>query len=303
VVLGIADDVKRLSKPGAWIVDFTNPVGIMTRALLDAGHRAIGLCNVGIGFQRRVAEAFDVAPDAVRLGHAGLNHLTWIRSVEVDGVDRLPEWLAGPMAAELAAEIGAPIELMRTINAIPSYYLHYFYCTDEEFRTQQQGNHRASDVMKIEAELLAMYQDPALDTLPPLLESRGGAYYSEAAAALVTSLLTGDGAHHYVNVRNNGTIAGLGDEAVVEVPALVDRDGPHAVVVPELPPEMLGLIQEVTAYEVLAIEAARTGDRTVARRALLANPLVRQWDTLVPLLDELLDLNRAHLPAFFPNGA
>jgi 6-phospho-beta-glucosidase len=148
-----------------------------------------------------------------------------------------------------------------------------------------------------------MYQDPALDTLPPLLESRGGAYYSEAAAALVTSLLTGDGAHHYVNVRNNGTIAGLGDEAVVEVPALVDRDGPHAVVVPELPPEMLGLIQEVTAYEVLAIEAARTGDRTVARRALLANPLVRQWDTLVPLLDELLDLNRAHLPAFFPNGA
>ena len=303
VVLGIADDVKRLSKPSAWIVDFTNPVGIMTRALLDAGHRAIGLCNVGIGFQRRVAAAFDVAPEAVRLGHAGLNHLTWIRSVEVNGVDRLPEWLAGPMAAELAADIGAPVELMRTINAIPSYYLHYFYCTDDEFRTQQQGNHRATDVMTIEAELLAMYEDPALDTLPPLLESRGGAYYSEAAAALVTSLLTGDGAHHYVNIRNHGTITGLGEEAVVEVPALVDREGAHAVAVPDLPPEMLGLIQEVTAYEVLAIEAARTGERTIARRALLANPLVRQWDTLVPLLDELLDLNRAHLPAFFPNGA
>ena len=302
VVLGIAEDVVRLAQPGAWIVDFTNPVGIMTRSLLDAGHRAVGLCNVGIGFQRRVAAMFDVEPEAVRLGHAGLNHLTWIRSVEVDGVDRLPEWLAGPHAAELAADIGAPLDLMRTINAIPSYYLHYFYCTDEELHTQRLGTHRATEVMKIEAELLALYEDPTLDTLPELLRSRGGAYYSEAAAALVTSLLTGDGAHHYVNVRNNGTIAGLPDEAVVEVPAHVDTAGAHPVPVPPLPPEMLGLVQEVTAYEVLTIEAARTGDRTVARRALLANPLVRQWDTVVPLLDELLELNRAHVPAFFPNG-
>ena len=303
VVLGIADDVRTMAQPDAWIVDFTNPVGIMTRQLLDAGHRAVGLCNVGIGFQRRVAAAFNVHPDSVRLGHAGLNHLTWIRSVEVDGVDRLPEWLAGPQAEELAADIGAPVALMRTINAIPSYYLHYFYCTDHELETQRSGNHRATEVMRIEAELLAMYEDPELNSLPALLESRGGAYYSEAAAALVTSLLTGDGAHHYVNVRNNGTIAGLPDDAVVEVPALVDRDGPHPVHVPPMPPEMLGLIQEVTAYEVLAGEAARTGDRDVARRALLANPLVRQWDIVVPLLDELLELNRAHLPAFFPNGA
>jgi 6-phospho-beta-glucosidase len=303
VVLDIADEVRKLAAPDAWIVDFTNPVGIMTRALLDAGHRAVGLCNVGIGFQRRVAKLFDVSPDVVRLGHAGLNHLTWIRSVEVDGVDRLPEWLAGEHAQELADDIGAPLELMRTIKAIPSYYLHYFYCTDHELAAQLEGSHRATEVMRIEAELLSMYADPALDALPALLESRGGAYYSEAAAALVTSLLTGDGAHHYVNVRNNGTIAGLPDDAVVEVPALVDMSGPHPVDVPPLAPEMLGLVQEVTAYEVLAIEAARTGDREVARRALVANPLVRQWDTVVPLLDELLEVNRAHLPAFFASDA
>jgi 6-phospho-beta-glucosidase len=192
---------------------------------------------------------------------------------------------------------------MRTIRAIPSYYLHYFYCTDHELTAQLEGSHRATEVMRIEAELLSMYADPALDALPALLESRGGAYYSEAAAALVTSLLTGDGAHHYVNVRNNGTIAGLPDDAVVEVPALVDMSGPHPVDVPPLAPEMLGLVQEVTAYEVLAIEAARTGDREVARRALVANPLVRQWDTVVPLLDELLEVNRAHLPAFFASDA
>src|SRR5690606_18060083 len=123
----------------------------------------------------------------------------------------------------------------------------------------------------IEQQLLRMYADPALDHKPELLEKRGGAYYSEAAAALVTSMLTGDGARHYVNLRNNGTITGLPDEAAVEVPATVDTSGAHAEPVPDLPPEMLGLVQAVTAYEVLAIRAAVTGDREVAARALIAH--------------------------------
>ena len=143
-----------------------------------------------------------------------------------------------------------------------------------------------------------MYADPALDHKPELLEQRGGAYYSEAAAALVTSLLTGDGGHHYVDVRNNGTIAGLPDDAVVEVPATVDAAGAHPLPVAPLAPELLGLVQAVTAYEVLTIEAARTGDRRVALRALLANPLVRQWELAEPLLDAILDANRALLPQF-----
>ena len=299
VVLDIADTVAKLARPDAWIVDFTNPVGIVTRALLDAGHRAVGLCNSAIGFQRRLAATFGVEPDRVRLGHAGLNHLTWIRTVAVDGVDRLPELLDSPALAEVAADTGLPPDLLRTLRAIPSYYLHYFYRTDEAVRAQASGPKRAEEVLEIERTLLAMYADPALDHKPALLEQRGGAYYSEAAAALVTSLLTGDGAHHYVDVRNDGTIAGLPAEAVVEVPALVDTAGPHPVPVDPLPPEMLGLVQAVTAYEVLAIEAARTGDRDTALRALLANPLVRQWDLAVPLLDALLEANRRHLPRFF----
>ena len=298
VVLDLAEEVARRA-PSAWIVDFTNPVGIVTRALLDAGHRAVGLCNVAIGVQRWLARVFGVEPDRVRLGHAGLNHLSWVRSVEVDGVDRLPELLAGPRAAELA-EDGVPIELIRTIGAIPSYYLSYFYCTDLMVRRQRTGEHRAEQVAAIERELLAMYADPRLDRKPDLLEQRGGAYYSEAAAALVTSLLTGDGALHYVDVRNQGVLAGLPPEAVVEVPALVDTAGPHPIPVPPLPPEMLGLVQAVTAYEVLAIEAAISGDRAVARRALLANPLVRQWDLVVPMLEDLLAANRELLPRFFP---
>ena len=303
VVLEIADTVAKLAGPGAWIVDFTNPVGIVTRALLDAGHRAVGLCNSAIGFQRQLAGLFGVGPDRVRLDHAGLNHLTWIRKVEVDGVDRLPELLDSPGLREVAAGSGLPPELLRTLRAIPSYYLHYFYCTDEAVRAQTTGPRRAEEVLEIERTLLEMYADPALDHKPALLEQRGGAYYSEAAAALVTSLLTGDGGHHYVDVRNDGTLAGLAAEAVVEVPAVVDTAGPHPVPVDPLPPEMLGLVQAVTAYEVLTIEAARTGDRGTALRALLANPLVRQWDVAVPLLDALLEANRRHLPRFFAADA
>lgn len=299
VVLDIAERVAARAAPGAWLVDFTNPVGIVVRALLDAGHRAIGLCNVAIGFQRRLATRFGVDPDRVRLGHAGLNHLSWIRAVEVDGVDRLPELLADPAAlAELAASIEVPADLLRTLRAIPSYYLHYFYCTEHAVQAQLDGNHRAAEVLDIERTLLRMYADPALDRKPALLDERGGAYYSEAAAGLVTSLLTDDGAHHYVNVRNDATIAGLPDEAVVEVPALVGRAGARPLPVPPLPPEQLGLVQAVTAYEALTIEAARTGSRSVALRALLANPLVREWDLAVAVLDALLAANRPYLPAF-----
>ena len=298
VVLDIAEQVRRRAEPGAWIVDFTNPVGIVVRALLDAGHRALGLCNVAIGFQRRLARTFGVSPDQVRLDHVGLNHLSWIRGVHVDGVDRLPEMLDGPLADELAKEVGAPLELLRTLRAIPSYYLHYFYCTDHVVHEQRTGSTRAAEVLEIENTLREMYRDPSLNSKPELLEKRGGAYYSEAAAGLVTSLLTGDGAHHYVDVRNGGTLAGLPADAVVEVPAFVDGSGATPVPVAPLPPEMLGLVQAVTAYEVLTIEAARTGSRSTALRALLANPLVRQWDIAVPLLDELLAANREHLPRF-----
>jgi 6-phospho-beta-glucosidase len=303
VVLGIADRIRTLAGPDTWILDFTNPVGIVTRALQHAGHRAVGLCNVAIGFQRRIAKDLAVEPDRVRLGHAGLNHLSWIRSVQVDGEERLPAMLEGDSLDTLAAEVQIPAGLLAATRSIPSYYLHYFYCTDSEFRSQSRpGGHRAEEVQAIEAELLEMYRDPSLDHKPELLEQRGGAYYSEAAAALVTSLLTGDGAHHYVDVRNNGVIEGLPDDAVVEVPALVDRDGVHPVQVPRLQPEMLGLVQAVTAYEILAVEAAVTGDRMAAQRALLAHPLVRQWEIAEPLLAELLTVNRRFLPAFFPNG-
>ncbi|MDQ2838265.1 MAG: 6-phospho-beta-glucosidase [Actinomycetota bacterium] len=298
VVLGIAEATAKYADPEAWIVDFTNPVGIVTRALLDEGHRALGLCNVAIGFQRRFAQHFGVSPEQVDLDHAGLNHLTWLRGVQVAGVEKLSEILDSDYAIELSEALGAPLELMRALRAIPSYYLHYFYCTDEVVAAQRTGEHRAERVLAIEKELLELYRDPALDHKPELLDSRGGAYYSEAAAALVTSLLTGDGARHYVNLRNDATIAGLAADAVVEVPALVDRAGAHPVPVAPLRPELLGLVQDVTQYEQLTIAAAKSGDRRLAALALLANPLVRQWDRIPPLLADLIAENADFLPQF-----
>ena len=298
VVLDIADQVRERAEPGAWIVDFTNPVGIVTRALLDAGHRALGLCNVAIGFQRRIAAILGVPPESVLLDHAGLNHLSWIRGVTVDGVERLPDLFGAEHLPRLAREAHFPPELLVTLGAIPSYYLRYFYCTDEEIAAQRGGVHRARQVAEIEAELLRMYADESLDTKPALLERRGGAYYSEAAAALVTSLLTGDGATHYVDVRNDGTLPGLPAEAVVEVPARVDATGAHPLPVRPLEPELLGLVQAVTGYEELTIAAARAGSRTLALRAMLAHPLIRQWGPATALLDELIEANRDFLPNF-----
>lgn len=302
VILDIADRVRRLAGPDCWIIDFTNPVGIETRALLDAGHKALGLCNVAIGFQRRFARQFGVDADDVWLDHAGLNHLTWIRSVKVKGEEKLPELLT---SADAAAEIGESylfsFDAIKALNAIPSYYLNYFYATDEEVAAQLAGGHRAAEVMQIERDCLEMYQDESLDHKPDLLEKRGGAYYSTAAAALATSLLTGDGAHHYVNVRNNGTIPGLPDEAVVEIPAVVDQTGAHPDTIAPLAPEMLGLVQAVTGYEVLTIAAATSGDATIAKRALVANPLVRQWAKADAVFDLMAPVNRRYLPAFFPD--
>jgi len=299
VVLELAEETTRRGAPGAWFVDFTNPTGLVTQALLDQGHRAIGLCNVAIGFQRRFAVAFGVEPERVELEHVGLNHLSWERAVRVDGVDRLPEILSTRIEL-VADETDMPAELIRALGAIPSYYLHYYYLTDEVIERQRTERTRAEEVMDIEAGLLELYRDPNLAEKPELLERRGGAFYSEAAAQLIASLHEGTGDVQVVNVRNDGALPDLPDDAVVEILARIDRDGAHPIPFAPLAPELLGLVEHVKAYERLAVQAAMTGDRTIALKALMTNPLVRDYRTAAPLLDALLEANRQHLPRFFP---
>jgi 6-phospho-beta-glucosidase len=297
VVLELAEETARRGAPGAWFIDFTNPTGLVTQALLDDGHRAVGLCNVAISLQRRLAERFGVEADRMRLDHVGLNHLTWERAVTVDGEDRMAAILEDPGSFPGADEF--PPELVRTLRAIPSPYLRYYYFTSEVLEHQRTHRSRAEEVMEIEAGLLDLYRDPALDEKPKLLEQRGGAFYSEAAAALVASLHAGTCDGQVVNVRNAGAIPNLPDDDVVEVPARVDRDGARPEPTAPLAPEMLGLVQHAKAYERLAIEAATTGDRTVALKALIANPLVGDYSGAASLLDALLEANHPFLPRFF----
>jgi len=297
VVLELAELASRRGAPGCWFVDFTNPTGLVTQALLDRDVRAVGLCNVAIGFQRRFAERFGVEPGRVELEHVGLNHLSWVRAVKVDGVDRLPELIQTDLEG-LSADAEIPPELMRALEAVPSYYLRYYYRTQEMLERQAGGSTRAEEVMRIERDLLELYRDPGLAEKPPLLERRGGAFYSEAAAQLVASLASGTGDAQVVNVRNTGAIPNLADDDVVEVAARIDAEGAHPIPVAPLDQDMLALVQHAKAYERLTIEAAVTGDRSLALRALLANPLGPDADAATGLLDAILDASREYLPRF-----
>ena len=300
LVLDIARRVRAVN-PDAWIVDFTNPVGMVTRALLDDGHRAVGLCNVAIGFERLFAARLGVDPECIELDHTGLNHLSWELGVRVrhpDGsTSEVLDTLIDEHGEALVEETELPLGLLRSERYIPSYYLRYYLEHDELVAAAAHEPSRASRVAELEAELLELYADPALDHTPPALRQRGGAYYSDAAVGLLASLLgTGPARDHVVNVRNRGLLPFLDDSAVIEVRAAVGTDGilPHAV--PPVPPLVAGLIAHVSRYEELGVEAALHGGRDRVVRALLAHPLVGQYETAQALADRLIEENREWLP-------
>ncbi|WP_328347977.1 6-phospho-beta-glucosidase [Streptomyces violaceus] len=297
VVLDIADRVRR-TNPDAWIIDFTNPVGIVTRALLEAGHKAVGLCNVAIGLQRKFAALLGVEPPEVHLDHVGLNHLTWETGVRVGGPeaeDVLPGLLTDH-GDRIASDLRLPPALLNTLGVIPSYYLRYYYAHDEVVRELRTKPSRAAEVAAMERELLTMYADPALDEKPELLAKRGGAYYSEAAVYLATALLGGGGTpYQVVNTYNRGTLPFLPDDAVIEVQAAVGAKGASPLPVAPVDPLYAGLMANVTAYEHLALEAALHGGRTRVFQALLSHPLIGQYEYAEALTDRLIAHNREHL--------
>ncbi|WP_415940896.1 6-phospho-beta-glucosidase [Streptomyces sp. 067-1] len=297
MVLDIAERVRR-ANPDAWIIDFTNPVGIVTRALLRAGHRAVGLCNVAIGLQRKFAGLLGVTPADVHLDHVGLNHLTWETAVRLggpEGEDVLPRLLA-EHGDTVAADLRLPRPLLDRLGVVPSYYLRYYYAHDEVVEELRTKPSRAAEVAEMERQLLEMYGDPALDEKPALLAKRGGAYYSEAAVDLAAALLGGAGSpYQVVNTYNRGTLPFLPDDAVIEVPAAVGGKGAAPLPVAEVDPLYAGLMANVTAYEDLALDAALRGGRDRVFRALLAHPLVGQYAYAEQLTDRLIAHNREHL--------
>lgn len=295
VALRIADVIER-EAPGATLLNFTNPAGLLTEALCRHGRvPTIGLCNVPWSFKAQIAGAFDTTADAVELDYVGLNHLSWVRRVVIDGDDRTPDMIDG-MAALSAkarppgAEPNWTAESIRLIGALPNPYLLYYYETAAWREYQATHPTRASEVTEIEQALLSTYADEGLDHKPPGLELRGGAYYSEAAAALMADLRTDAGTVHIVNVPNRGAIPGLGNDVVVEVAARITNGGPSPIDTSPLRPDVDALVRTVKDFELLTVQAAVRGDQDAARRALLTNPLgppAHQVDALLRRLQEV----------------
>ena len=302
VMLDLAREMETLA-PKGWLINFTNPSGLITEALnRHSSVQAIGLCNGPITMRNHIANDLGVDGDRIWLDYFGLNHLAWIQRVLLDGRDITADLLArivqtpGPTPL-LDYDFDKP--LIAALGMIPSGYLRYFYHTDRVLKqTQRAERTRAEVVMEIDRELMELYQNPNLKEKPKVLEQRGGAWYSDAAVALVSAIANHKNEVHIVNVPNRGTLKGLPDQAVVEVPALVNRSGAHPLVIGEMPLAVRGLVQAVKAYEELTVQAAVTGSRQAALLALVAHPLVPTADVADKLLARILEENRAYLPQF-----
>jgi len=295
VLLDIARDVVELA-PDAWIINYTNPSGLITEAVTRFSEaRIIGLCAGPFIWTRSVLHAMGVPPERANVDYVGLNHLSWIIRVIVDGEDRTDD----AIEAAIAAGWRIDGDLMRSLRAIPCPYLSYYYHRErmlEQMRAAPQT--RGEQVKTIEAELMKMYADPTLAEKPELLKQRGGGGYSDVALAAMLAIWHNRGERQYANVPNRGAIRDLSDDAVVEIACMVDRLGPHPIMVGELPPAIRGLVCAVKAYEQLTVEAAVTGSYRLALQALLAHPLVPSYEVAVPLLNELLAAHREYLPQF-----
>jgi 6-phospho-beta-glucosidase len=297
VMLGIAADMS-LHAPNARLINFTNPSGLITEAVsTHADVETIGLCNSPRGALVSIAELLDVEPARIRLDYVGLNHLSWVRGVDLDGRDVMTDVIEQVIAADLMPRF-AP-EYLRALRMVPSYYLDYYVNTDRVLREQKAaGKTRGEVVLDLERELLAMYQDESLATKPERLEQRGGAHYASAAIALLRAMESDAGDVQIVNTANRGSIPDLPEDAVVEVPCTVDRSGAHPIAAAPLPPEIRGLVQAVKAYEQLTIRAAVEGDERLALLALSAHPLVPSFDVARKLWTDIRCENASWLPQF-----
>jgi 6-phospho-beta-glucosidase len=298
VMLDICGDMEALC-PGAWLINFTNPSGIVTEAVTrHAKTNVIGLCNNAINIERDIQRQYEADPKDVFIEFVGCNHLLWTRRVFVRSAD-----VTSDLITKAEADGEWPAGLLTSLDAIPCGYHHYYYQSDEVLeklqRAEAEGRPtRGEEIVEIEKELFDLYRDPDLAAKPDALSKRGGALYSEAAVRLMDSIYSNRRDTQCVNTLNRGALADLPDDVVVEVNCVIEREGPRPVRVGRLAPQVRGLLQQVKAYEELTIEAAVTGDRHAARQALLANPLVPSWSTAVALLDDLLDAHAEHLPKF-----
>ncbi|MGA5688384.1 6-phospho-beta-glucosidase [Cytobacillus pseudoceanisediminis] len=309
VIMEICREMEELC-PNAWLINFTNPAGMITEAVLRYSNinKVVGLCNVPIGMEMGAAQLMNVDHSRVRIDFAGLNHLVYGLDVYVDGVSVKEELLKKLTDKEHSITMknihamGWEPEFLQALNVLPCPYHNYYYKTremvEEEVKAASEGGTRAEVVKKLEEELFQLYQNPDLAEKPPQLEKRGGAYYSDAACRLIHSIFTDKRDIQPVNIRNNGAIAGIPSESAVEVSCMITKDGPKPLAVGELPVSVRGLVQSIKSFERVTIDAALTGDYNTALLALTINPLVGSDRIAKKILDEMLEAHRTYLPQF-----
>ncbi|MBN1872796.1 MAG: 6-phospho-beta-glucosidase [Anaerolineae bacterium] len=304
VMLSIAEEMRELC-PDAWLVNFTNPSGLVTEALqrYAPGMRSVGLCNGPIGYQMHIAKEVGIDdPFAVHLDYLGLNHLAWIRGARVTKApmkdqDIWPELLAKTITWTKETDSDPlPAEVLERVGILSNYYLRYYYRTQSVLADQAQGKlSRAEQVMEIEKTLLAKYTDPTLDTMPPELMQRGGAYYSTVAVQLIAAIALDLDQEHIVNTRQEGAVPGIPADWVMELPCRVNAQGLHPLPAEPLPLFVDGLLRTVKAYELLTAEAAVTGNRDLALQALIVHPLGPDVDKAMAVLEDMIDTHEAYL--------
>ncbi|AND40232.1 6-phospho-beta-glucosidase [Cytobacillus oceanisediminis] len=309
VIMEICREIEELC-PNAWLINFTNPAGMITEAVLRYSKikKVVGLCNVPIGMEMGAAQLMNVDHSRVRIDFAGLNHLVYGLDVYVDGVSVKEDLLKKLTDKEQSITMknihamGWEPEFLQALNVLPCPYHNYYYKTremvEEEVKAASEGGTRAEVVKKLEEELFLLYQNPDLAEKPPQLEKRGGAYYSDAACRLIHSIYTDKRDIQPVNTRNNCAIAGIPSESAVEVSCMITKDGPKPLAVGELPVSVRGLVQSIKSFERVTIEAALTGDYNTALLALTINPLVGSDRIAKKILDEMLEAHRTYLPQF-----
>ncbi|HLR63641.1 MAG TPA: 6-phospho-beta-glucosidase [Lentibacillus sp.] len=305
VLLDICRDIEELA-PNAWLLNFTNPAGIITEAILKYSQvKVIGLCNNPINFYKKFANSYNVAIDDVSIHFTGINHLIWITDLYIKGKSRIDDILTGKSDSYEAKNIpafGWDPEFLQSLGAVPCGYHKYYYQTDHILEKQLEQYYRnetrADNVQEIEKELFEVYQKPEIQEKPDILEQRGGAYYSEAAINLILSLHRNSKDVHTLNVRNNGTIKCLPDDVSIEVNCVVESHQITPLQVGDVPAQIRGLLQNVKAYEELTVEAAVYGDKGLAHQALTLHPLVPSAERAKNILDDMLPINKEFLPQF-----
>lgn len=309
VLLDICRDMERLC-PDAWLINFTNPAGIVTEAIKKHSNtKTIGICSGANSMMMDIAKAYDAKKEDIYARIIGLNHLIFADKIFLKGNDVTDDFIEkltlglGSNSLKNIPNIGFSEKFTKALHMYPISYLKYFFLNREMVeiakKDEAEKGTRGEQTKEIEKNLFELYKDENLSVKPKELESRGGAYYSDTACSIISSIYNNKKEIHVVNTTNNGTVSDLPENAVIETNAMIDKDGAHPLVYGKLPAKIRGLIQSVKAYEELTVEAAITGDYNTALLALSIHPLVPSADIAESILNELLEVNKEYLPQYF----